>query len=167
VKNKLIPATRLLSKPRAKKPKKQSPANCPEPSADQMQAATDIVAGVPPAAALAAIGVSSPPSAVLKGGAMRAALRMAIEEALKEQGRIPDIDKMAAGVLVGGLDAVRPVVLGKSTIIDYPDHPTRGAFLDRLLKLTGDLNKANDTDAGGAWDALVLQMRRPAPGLGA
>jgi len=166
MKNKLIPATRIPKEPKVRKPKKQSPRCCPEPSAEQLQAATDIVAGIPPAAALAAVGVTSAPSTVLKGGAMRTALRLAIEKALEEQGRLPDIDKMAAGVLVGGLDATRPVVLGKNEIHDYPDHPTRGAFLDRLLKLTGDMSKAAETDAGDTWDSLVLRMRRT-PVLGA
>ena len=161
MKNKLIPATRLRAKPAAKKPRKLSPPGCSEPSADQMQAAANIVAGVPPAAALAAVGMAPP---ALKGGAMRTALRCAIEDALLEQGKLPCIDKMAAGTLVDGLGATRPVVLGKSSIVNYPDHATRGAFLDRLLKLTGDLSKANDEDAGGAWDSLVLRMQRPAMG---
>jgi hypothetical protein len=129
-----------------------------------MQAAEQIVAGIAPAAALASIGVTSQPSVVLKGGAMRAALRIAIEKELRSR-RLGSIEKVMASTLIEGLDAMRPVVVGRD-MVSFPDYPTRGSFLDRLGKLTGDFGRGADAEEGGAWDSLVLRMRHRQPVLG-
>lgn len=144
---------------------KLSPPCCPEPSADQIEAAERIVAGVPPAAALASVGLVSPPSTLLKSGSMRAALRQAIEKELRARSIKGGVDGVMAATLVEGLDAMRPVVLGRE-MVSFPDYPTRGAFFDRLAKLTGDFGRSGEMEEGGAWDSLVLRMRRTQPVLG-
>lgn len=159
---------RVLPKPAEdvgpKVSKKKSPRGCPEPTEAQLEAADQIVAGIPPAAAMAAIGVTHQTSTALKTGAMRTALRIAIEKELRARGG-GSIDKAAARTLVEGLEAMRPVVVGRE-MMTYPDFTTRGSFLDRLLKLTGDMGRKDEEGDGGAWDALVLRMHHKQPVLG-
>lgn len=157
----VLPKGTFVDKPE-KKPRKRPER---KPSTDQVRAAEQIVAGVPPAAAMAAIGMTTQPSVALKSGVMRTALRMAIEKQLRSKGLRNGIDGVAAATLVEGLDAMRPVAVGRE-MVSFPDYPTRGAFLDRLLKLNGDLGRRDETEEGGTWDSLVLRMRRTQPVIG-
>lgn len=139
-----------------------------EPSERQVAVAEAIVCGVPASEAVREVGgYGSSVAQTLSTTTMRTALREALSRALVAAGKNGDVDVALADGLVAGLDATRPIVMDKGTRVeDYPDYSTRGAFLDRLMRLTGD-GRASGDGGGDSWDEMILRMRRPAVAVGA